>query len=84
MSDTHLVTTAHGLLLNILSLANRGSLYREIRKYEESLEDLTKAINLNPSFHFAKSQRGSVYCKLSKFSESLKDLEDVRKRGWRK
>ncbi|RIA95114.1 hypothetical protein C1645_758209 [Glomus cerebriforme] len=62
---------------SISSLSSRGALYRELRKYKEALEDLSKVIEYNPTCSFALAQRGSVYNKLNRYSEALDDLNAV-------
>ena len=52
---------------------NIGTAKYELKIYDEAIEYLNKAIELNPYFSNAYVYRGMVYYQLEKYSEALKD-----------
>nr|CAG8466104.1 1338_t:CDS:2 [Entrophospora candida] len=45
-----------------------------MKKFEESLTDLTKSLEIEPNDALALKQRGKIYCMVKKYEESLADL----------
>ncbi|RIB20173.1 hypothetical protein C2G38_2035470 [Gigaspora rosea] len=59
---------------NTFALKCRGAIYRTMRKYEESLADLNKALEIEPYDTFALRFRGDTYRMLRRYYESHADL----------
>ncbi len=47
--------------------SRRGSVYKELKNYEQAISDYTEAIRLNPKFGFAYVARGQIYKELKNF-----------------
>ncbi|KAF7147223.1 hypothetical protein RHSIM_Rhsim03G0261300 [Rhododendron simsii] len=57
--------------------ANRALCYLKLGKYEESIKDSTKALELNPNYVKALLRRGEAHEKLEHFEEAIADLKKV-------
>ncbi|RIB27327.1 kinase-like domain-containing protein [Gigaspora rosea] len=55
-------------------LINQGNNYRENNRLEESLADLTKALEIDTNNAFALRSRGTTYGMMKRYKESLDDL----------
>ncbi len=56
---------------------NRGLVYQNLEKYDEAIEDYTKAIHLDPDFALAYNNRGVVYHNLEKYDEAIEDYTEA-------
>ncbi|RIB15733.1 hypothetical protein C2G38_2092608, partial [Gigaspora rosea] len=59
---------------NTFALRIRGTIYRMMSRYEESLVDLNKSLEIEPNNAFALRIRGDTYRMMSRYEESLVDL----------
>ena len=59
-----------------LSLAYlaRGGIYAEQKKYEDSIQDYTRAIRLEPTFTIAYNYRGFAYNQKSRYDLAVQDF----------
>jgi tetratricopeptide (TPR) repeat protein len=55
--------------------SNRGSIYKEQKKYEEAISCYNEAIKINVADHEAYTNRGGVYFELNKFDRALEDYK---------
>ncbi|RIB24838.1 kinase-like domain-containing protein, partial [Gigaspora rosea] len=55
-------------------LRNRGETYRKINRYEESLANLNKSLEIEPNNANALRNRGKTYRNMNRYEESLADL----------
>jgi lipoprotein NlpI len=55
----------------------RGELRQYARPLESALDDLNKAVALDPHFYDALRSRGAVLTKLGRYGEALKDLNEA-------
>jgi len=62
---------------SVRAYSNRGRALRELGKYEESLKDLNKALELDNSFVAARFNRGETYKALAD-----KDLKVAAEHGY--
>ncbi|RIB08488.1 hypothetical protein C2G38_2211541 [Gigaspora rosea] len=56
-------------------LRKSGEAYLNMGKYNESLVDLTKSLDIEPNNAFALKSRGVVYYKMKEYDKSLADLD---------
>ena len=56
---------------------NRGLLYKDVQMYEEALQDLTQAININSELLHAYVNRSGIFAVLNNFQNALEDLHEV-------
>jgi len=54
---------------------NRGTAYIDLNDYSNALQDLDRAISIDPNYSSAYNNRGNVYRELGKFDEALKDYD---------
>ncbi len=54
---------------------NRGNAYASLGNYTQAIEDLQKAIELNPRYVEAYNNRGYVYMKLGDYRQAIEDLQ---------
>jgi tetratricopeptide (TPR) repeat protein len=54
---------------------NRGVTYMNLKRYDNALVDLNRAIELEPSFAAAYVNRGATYSELHRYDEALADLD---------
>ena len=52
----------------------RGGVYFFAKKYEASIEDFTRAIELRPDFHASYEYRGRSYFRLARYQEAILDF----------
>ncbi|XP_078446930.1 tetratricopeptide repeat (TPR)-like superfamily protein [Wolffia australiana] len=57
--------------------ANRGLCYSKLGKYEETIKECTKALELNPSYLKALVRRGEAHEKLEHFDEAIADMKKI-------
>jgi len=60
---------------NFVVFYTRGYAYAELNKYEQAIEDFSKAIELNPALAKAYSNRGIAYSEIHRYEESARDLK---------
>ena len=67
--------------LNITSSAGKSSFDKEATKINDlwvyAMNDLTRALQLDPSFYIAFFNRGNIKCMLHDFEGALKDYENA-------
>lgn len=56
---------------DFLSLYNRGSLYKNLKKYKQALIDYDEAIKINSEYSNVYNSRGQIYQHLKKYKQSL-------------
>lgn len=54
---------------------NRGTVYAIQERYPEALQDLDRALDINPDFAQVYGNRGLIYKALGKTDEAIADLE---------
>ncbi|RIB10141.1 hypothetical protein C2G38_2206932 [Gigaspora rosea] len=59
---------------NAWALRCRGDAYRIMNRYEESLADLNKSLEIEPNEASTLGRRGDTYCMMGRYEESLDDL----------
>lgn len=57
--------------------ANRGVCYLKLRKYDETVKECTKALELNPTYVKALFRRGEAYEKLERYEEAIGDMKKI-------
>jgi len=57
------------------SYNNRGIAYAKLNKYEQAIEDFSKAIELDPDFAEAYNNRGLSYAELNEHEQAIKDYD---------
>ncbi|GFZ17319.1 tetratricopeptide repeat (TPR)-like superfamily protein [Actinidia rufa] len=57
--------------------ANRALCFLKLGKYEDTIKDCTKALELNPNYVKALLRRGEAHEKLEHFEEAVADLKKV-------
>ncbi|XP_060972088.1 uncharacterized protein LOC133038070 [Cannabis sativa] len=57
--------------------SNRGICYLKLGKYEETIKECTKALELNPSYIKALLRRGEAHEKLEHFEEAMADMKKI-------
>ncbi|KAG7961053.1 hypothetical protein I3843_10G158600 [Carya illinoinensis] len=57
--------------------ANRAICFLKLGKYDETIKECTKALELNPTYMKALSRRGEAYEKLERFEEAIVDLKKI-------
>ncbi|KAJ4709462.1 tetratricopeptide repeat protein 1-like [Melia azedarach] len=57
--------------------SNRGICFLKLGKYEESIKECTKALQLNPSYMKALVRRAEAHEKLEHFEEAIADLKKI-------
>ncbi len=55
----------------------RGVTYDKLDRYEEAVEDYSRAIELDPTFVYAYNNRGATYERLRKYDRSLDDYTNA-------
>ena len=55
--------------------SGRGNIYRSLNKFEESINDVTEAIRLNPQYAHAYNNRGNTYRDQGRLDKALADYE---------
>ncbi|GLJ37178.1 hypothetical protein SUGI_0754180 [Cryptomeria japonica] len=55
--------------------ANRGICYYKLNKYEETIKESTKALDLNPAYMKALIRRAEAHEKLEHFEEAIADMK---------
>ena len=48
-----------------------------MKQYDEAIQDLSKALALNPNDAFAYNERGSIYFELEKYEQAIQDFDKV-------
>jgi len=59
--------------MNAVILANRAAAHMKTKNYMSALNDLNKAIELNPEYAKAYARRGNAHSQLENYEEALKD-----------
>ncbi|KAF5471400.1 hypothetical protein F2P56_008206 [Juglans regia] len=57
--------------------ANRAICFLKLGKYDETIKECTKALELNPTYMKALIRRGEAYEKLERFEEAIVDLKKI-------
>lgn len=57
--------------------ANRGACFSKMGKYEETIKECTKALELNPTYIKALLRRGEAREKLEQYEESIADMTKI-------
>ncbi|XP_062074567.1 uncharacterized protein LOC133778602 [Humulus lupulus] len=57
--------------------SNRAICYLKLGKYEETVKECTKALELNPSYIKALLRRGEAHEKLDHFEEAIADMKKI-------
>ncbi|XP_022751635.1 tetratricopeptide repeat protein 1-like [Durio zibethinus] len=57
--------------------SNRGVCFLKLGKYEETIKECTKALELNPSYVKALVRRGEAHEKLQHFEEAIADMTKI-------
>ncbi|KAJ8767759.1 hypothetical protein K2173_020699 [Erythroxylum novogranatense] len=57
--------------------ANRAVCFMKLGKYEDTIRDCTKALELNPSYMKALLRRGEAHEKLEHFEEAINDMKKI-------
>ncbi|XP_041027433.1 tetratricopeptide repeat protein 1 isoform X2 [Juglans microcarpa x Juglans regia] len=57
--------------------ANRAVCFLKLGKYDETIKECTKALELNPTYMKALIRRGEAYEKLERFEEAIVDLKKI-------
>jgi tetratricopeptide (TPR) repeat protein len=60
--------------LTALYYNNRGNSYYKLEEHGKAVEDLTKAIELNPDYALYYNNRGISYAKLKEYGKAVEDL----------
>ncbi len=58
---------------------NRGRIFNKLEKYEDALEQFTKAIKIEPRYNSAIKKRGVVYIELKQYKNALADFTQALK-----
>ena len=59
---------------------NRGNLYMELNKYQETIDDYTEAIKIKPNVYYF-ADRGYAYVHIKNYDMALKDINKAIKRS---
>ncbi|XP_052199153.1 uncharacterized protein LOC127806129 [Diospyros lotus] len=65
------------LELRSICHANRGLCFLKLVKYEDSIKECTKALELNPNYVKALLRRGEAHEKLEHYEEAIADLKKI-------
>jgi len=57
-----------------VTLASRGQIYRVLDRHEEALEDLSRAIEMDPEFAWALAERGEAYRLMRQYGRAIADF----------
>ncbi|XP_021756840.1 tetratricopeptide repeat protein 1-like [Chenopodium quinoa] len=57
--------------------SNRGICYLKLGKYDETVKECSKAIELNPTYVKALLRRGEAYEKLERYEEAISDMKKI-------
>ncbi|XP_073000709.1 uncharacterized protein [Typha latifolia] len=57
--------------------ANRAICFSKLGKYDETIKECTKALELNPSYSKALFRRGEAHEKLEHFEEAIADMKKI-------
>ncbi|GMY35535.1 tetratricopeptide repeat protein 1 isoform X2 [Fagus crenata] len=57
--------------------ANRAVCFMKLGKYEETIKECTKALELNPTYMKALIRRGEAHEKLENFEEAIADMKKI-------
>ncbi|KAL5539014.1 hypothetical protein UlMin_043910 [Ulmus minor] len=57
--------------------SNRGICFLKLGKYEDTVKECTKAVELNPSYVKALVRRGEAHEKLEHFEEAIADMKKI-------
>jgi Flp pilus assembly protein TadD len=52
---------------------NRGNAYRDLKQYQQALQDYNKAISLKPNFIMAYNNRGNIYFDQKNYQMAIRD-----------
>lgn len=63
--------------LRSICYGNRGICFLKLGKYEETIKECTKALELNPSYMKALVRRGEAHEKLEHYEEAIADMKKV-------
>jgi tetratricopeptide (TPR) repeat protein len=58
-----------------IALGWRGQTYRSMKRYTEALEDIDRAIELDPKYDWAIAIRGETYRLMERYPEALQDFD---------
>ncbi|WP_298918087.1 tetratricopeptide repeat protein [uncultured Nostoc sp.] len=58
-----------------IALGWRGQTYRLMKRYPEALQDIDRAIELNPKLDWAIARRGETYRSMKRYPEALQDFD---------
>ena len=64
-----------------IALTTRGNIYRGLKRYDEAMADIERALELNPDFFWAYYSRGLLYRELGKKKKAKEDFEYACNRG---
>lgn len=57
--------------------SNRGICYLKLGKYDETVKECSKALELNPAYLKALIRRGEAYEKLERYEEAIADMKKI-------
>jgi tetratricopeptide (TPR) repeat protein len=57
--------------------SNRGVCFFKLGKYEDTIKECTKALELNPTYMKALTRRGEAHEKLENFEEAIADMKKI-------
>ncbi|GAA0138313.1 hypothetical protein LIER_00081 [Lithospermum erythrorhizon] len=63
--------------LRAICHANRGACFSKLENYKESINECTKALELNPSYTKALIRRGEAHEKLGNYEDSITDMTKI-------
>src|SRR5690606_33450353 len=63
--------------LNATLYCNRATVAAKLEKYEQAIEDASKAIELNPDYIKAYQRRANCYMLIEKYEEAERDYQRI-------
>ncbi|KAI3444078.1 hypothetical protein Pfo_000743 [Paulownia fortunei] len=63
--------------IRAICYANRAACFSKLEKFDETIKDCTKAIELNPIYIKALLRRGEAHEKLEQYEESIADMTKI-------
>ena len=68
-------------LINSKTFARNGESYYSAQQYDKALEDLDRAIQIDPKYDFAIMTRGRTYRAIERYNDSLQDFTKLIERN---